>query len=295
MSTTLTRRELLAAAAGGAALGIVGLGSPAAAARTKNLILNGQRGNLTIITPGGDLLMYYHPGWVYGTPDIVGPFRNGSGWGAYSRLANVGIDRDNLYVAVDSDGVWGYYWNGTGNFWYYDGARQLIAPRSGAWRLTRSVISGGNWSGWGGIFYTIDTDGVLRWHMYIGVPGAGGYWHPNSGRQIGMGWQNFAYVTASVGVFWAVEQDGTLRWYRYDTPIDGSSVSWHPSSTTIVGSGWIGGTYGYQTVLAGGNDVVYAVDRNGLLRYNRHVDYTFGGTGWTHPTDGGRVIGSGWM
>ncbi|MEU4690492.1 tachylectin-related carbohydrate-binding protein [Actinoplanes sp. NPDC023714] len=210
-----------------------------------------------------------------------------------------GLEYDNLYVAVDGSGVWGYYWSNGEGAWRNSGARVLLSGRTGGWRLTKTVIGAGNHGGFNSngasVFYSIDTDGGLRWHGYVGIPGSGGYWHPNSGLRIGQGWQNFAYVTAFEGIFWAVEQDGTLRWYRYDTPVNGSSVDWDSNSGAIIGSGWRGGTLGFQTVLSGGLGILYAVDRNGALRWNRHYGYGNGTISWDDDSGGGVIIGSGWM
>ncbi|GAA0517113.1 hypothetical protein Ade02nite_84650 [Paractinoplanes deccanensis] len=89
---------------------------------------------------------------------------------------------------------------------------------------------------------------------------------------IGVGWQDFVYVTAFDGVLWAAEAGGALRWYRYQAGHKGSSADWDSNSGTIVGSGWNGGTYGYQPVLSAGEGRMYMVDKNGYLRRNRHMD-----------------------
>ena len=88
---TMTRRSLLAAGAGAVTAGLMQPGT-AHAARTKNLLLVGQQGNLNLVTPGGSMLMYYHNGWQYGDASFIGPNHNGGGFDSYPLLASTGIN-----------------------------------------------------------------------------------------------------------------------------------------------------------------------------------------------------------
>ncbi|MEV6303393.1 tachylectin-related carbohydrate-binding protein [Actinoplanes sp. NPDC051861] len=307
--TTMTRRSLLmAGAAGGVALAGLAPSGPAHAAQTKNLLLAGQHGNLTLVTPTGALNMYYHPRWAEGLATVTGPFHRGDGFDAFGWMASVGVGSDNLYIAVNGSGVYGYYWKNDVGRWANGGSRVNVADPNGAgWANLANLISGGwtwNSSGTpGSLFYTIDGAGLLYWHLYIGVPGEGGYWAPNSGGWIGSGWNSFRRVTASPnGVLYGIDSSGVIRWYRYNWPTFGGYQDWHPGSSAIVGSGWFGGTYGYQTVqstgassIAGWTGGLYMVDKNGNLRWNRHIGWYDGSPSWAYPTGGGAVIGTGWM
>jgi hypothetical protein len=305
----MTRRSLLTtAAAAGVGAATAGLALPGTAqARTKNLLLVGQNGNLNLVTPGGSMLMYYHNGWQNGDASFIGPNHHGDGFQSFTHLASTGVSSsyDNLYICVDGSGVYGYYWDQANLRFANGGAGQWIAGRSGGgWSSLKFLISGGYDfdSPRGSIFYTVDTSGQLFWHKYLGIPGQGGVWAYNSGVRIGTGWQGFSYITASSdGVIWGVTPGGTMHWYRYLYPDYGVGVDWADNSSAVVGSGWRGGTYGYQTVQAGGvqesgiGGYMYMVDGSGNLRWNRHLGYWNGLPSWQYPTGGGKIIGTGWM
>ncbi|BCJ47695.1 hypothetical protein GCM10010168_20540 [Actinoplanes ianthinogenes] len=313
--TTMTRRSLLKlSAATGAAAGLAlpGTVRAARAARTKNLVVVGQNGNLNIVTPGGAMLMYYQYNWQTGLGSFIGPSSNGSGFESFSSIASCGVayTYDNIYVCVNSSGVYGYYWKAGPRSWANSGAAVRIATTSAAgWANLSKVFSGGcNLSTpdrHGNVFYTIDSSGQLFWHKYLGVPGEGGYWAANSGRRIGVGWGGFQYVTAAAtGTFYAVDNTGTMRWYRYTDPDGGASNNWAANPGRVIGAGWYGGPYGYQTVQSAGVDWndgnaydggLYMVDKNGDLRWNRHQDWYSGKPDWDYPTGGGPIIGRGWM
>lgn len=310
--TTMTRRSLLKLSATAGAVTGLALPSAAHAAQVKNLVVVGQNGNLNIVTPGGAMLMYYQQSWQTGSGGFLGPFHNGNGFDAFGWIAScgVGYSYDNLYVCVNGSGVWGYYWKAGPQAWANGGAPVRIAGSSGGgWGDLGNLISGGyvaesNVPG-GSTFYTIDFYGRLYWHKFQGVPGEGGDWAANSGRQIGRGWESFRYVTASPsGAMYGVDSSGNIRWYRYEYPTSGNGDTWRPGSGAIIGSGWYGGTYGYQTVQSAGvdwdsgvgaNGGLYMVDKNGSLRWNEHLDWYGGAPNWRYPTGGGRIIGTGWM
>ncbi|GGN98007.1 hypothetical protein GCM10010112_90780 [Actinoplanes lobatus] len=301
-------------AGAGAATGLA-LPGTARAARTKNLVVVGENGNLNIVTPGGALLMYYQEQWQTGSGGFLGPFSRGSGFDAFGSIASCGVayTYDNLYVCANSSGVYGYYWRNGLQAWAYGGAPAPIAGTTSlGWANLSKLISGGyitpelGYPG-GSIFYTIDSSGRLFWHKYLGVPGEGGSWAANSGTQIGVGWEGFRYVTGSPsGAIYGVDSSGNIRWYRYQYPYSGVNVSdsWVAGSGNVIGSGWYGGTYGYQTVQAAGVDFsatvgadggMYMVDKNGNLRWNEHLDWYGGAAEWRYPTGGGLIIGNGWM
>ena len=132
-------------------------------------------------------------------------------------------------------------------------------------------------------FYYIDGAGGLRW--YRDADGSGkDRWAPNSGNQIGVGWQNFVHIFAGsrTGEFYTTDTGGNLRWYR-DLLCDGSNdpggmSGWHPRSGSIVGHNWLPLRY----IFPGPNGVIYAVKPDGDLLWYRHVH---------RPGDPGEAIG----
>src|SRR5688572_16628219 len=99
---TMTRRSLLkaGAAVGAVAAGGLALPGTAQAARTKNLVVVAQNGNLNIVTPAGAMIRYYHNNWQNGAASWLGPFSRGSGFNSFSLIASQGVhySYDNMYI-----------------------------------------------------------------------------------------------------------------------------------------------------------------------------------------------------
>ena len=77
-----------------------------------------------------------------------------------------------------------------------------------------------------GQIFAVEPDGKLRWYFY-GGHGADDLksWEPNSGNQIGHGWENFrnvftmpraGHVSPPPAItIYAVDGNGDLHWYSY--------------------------------------------------------------------------------
>jgi hypothetical protein len=146
-----------------------------------------------------------------------------------------------------------------------------------------NVISGG-----GGMIYTIDQAGNLRWYDDDDFSGGGASWDPASGSVIGSGWNGFTtVVSGGGGVLYGVDSAGALHWYR-DQAMNGT-VSWAPGSGSVIGTG-----FGAPSLLiAGGQGVLYLVTSSGTLDWYRHLDPTGGTASWAGGGSGA-PIGSGW-
>ena len=122
------------------------------------------------------------------------------------------------------------------------------APDSGSqigygWDMFTTVFSGGD-----GIIYGITGDGALLWYrdeLGDGTNGADAErgWAPDSGSQIGYGWDMFTTVfSGGDGIIYAITPDSDLLWYRDDLG-DGSNGAsgergWAPGSGSAIGLGW---------------------------------------------------------
>jgi hypothetical protein len=156
------------------------------------------------------------------------------------------------------------------------------------------------------VLYAVGWDGYLRWYRYYGDgendPDATGlHWDPNSGNIIGRGWSGgFRQLAAISDIVLMVADNGDLHWYRYlgtgeHDPTGGSG--WDPKSSNIIGRGW----HGLQHLFGGsdgrGGYVIYAVDRDGNLRWYRYTgagdsDPTGASSAWS--ANSGNIIGTGW-
>lgn len=166
------------------------------------------------------------------------------------------------------------------------------------WQQFVHVLSGGD-----GIIYAIKPTGELIWYRDMlrdgtNDPGGQRGWHINSGKQIGIDWQQFVHVLGGgEGIIYAVKPTGELIWYR-DMLRDGSNdpsgqYGWHVNSGKQIGTDW----QQFVNVIYGGNGIIYAVQSNGdLLWYQDQLrDGTNGESrsgGWA-PKSGSK-IGSDW-
>ena len=157
-----------------------------------------------------------------------------------------------------------------------------------------------------GRIFAVEPDGALLWYDYVGH-GADDLksWAPNSGNQIGHGWENSKHLAGGGnGMVLAVGPDGKLRWYGYDgagekdpTGIKG----WSANSGNEIGHGW-GDFRNVFTIPRTGHVspppaiTIYAVDGNGDLHW-----YSYHGAGEKDPSgtkgwhpNSGNIVGNGW-
>jgi hypothetical protein len=142
-----------------------------------------------------------------------------------------------------------------------------------------------------GIFYAVQSDGVLLWYRHLGWQNGTTNWaNGGTGRQIGVQWQQFVKVLAAAdGQIFALNPDGTLLWYQYIlTNAQTGAGSWHPSSGTQIGSGFDA----FPRIFGGWNNVIYAVNGDGVLFWYHNAGPA-GGFAWANNGNG-RQIGAGW-
>ena len=149
-------------------------------------------------------------------------------------------------------------------------------------------------------FYLVDETGALRW--YRDADGNGhDSWAPNTGNQIGTGWNAAARIFAGSdpGEIYMIDRYGNLRWYRDDCR-DGSNdklgrAGWATGSGQVIGTGWAQ----LPHVFPGPNGGIYVVNYAGeLLWYQdlkKRVEIGIGRH--TRFANGGvpRRIGVGWL
>jgi len=146
--------------------------------------------------------------------------------------------------------------------------------------------------------YGIDEHGNLKWYRHNGgatgepvsTPGA---W--DGPHYVGVGWQNFERVFPGTGpIFYAVDKIGDLLWYRHNGFASGSTHNevgaW--DGPTIQSWGW----QGLEQIFSGSDGVIYAITKDGTLRWYRHKRWLNGDSknvpgAWEGP----KVLGTGWQ
>jgi hypothetical protein len=149
-------------------------------------------------------------------------------------------------------------------------------------------------------FYLIDENGALRWYRDANGNGVD-EWAPNSGNQIGTGWDIAwkIFAGSDPGEIYLIDKYGNLRWYR-DKLCDGSNdklgrSGWVPGSGQIIGTGW--GQIPH--VFPGPNGGIYVVNYAGELLWYQDLKkrVQIGPKLFTRFANGGvaRRIGVGWL
>jgi Tachylectin len=192
--------------------------------------------------------------------------------------------------------------SGGGLLWY----RDVAMNGAWLWAANSSNQIGLGWAGFQkvfagneGVIYAIKPTGELLWYKDLlrnGTNGAHGQtgWHPNSGKQIGVGWNRFKWVFSggfdddANSVIYAIAPTGELYWYA-DQRKDGMNGShgesgWHPRSGSQIGVGW----ESFTQVFPGGDGMIYAVASTGrLLAY---LDKLRNGTNGPHGERGWHML-----
>ena len=176
-----------------------------------------------------------------------------SGWNQYIHIFP---GPHGVIYAVKPTGelLWFQYTAGAPGTWANNGSPKQIgqgwqhAKRIIACRQTAPPQSFNDY-----VIYVVNEGGALCWYhddLSNGAndPHGNSGWAKNSGKQIGIQWDQAAdIIGAAHGVLYVVRSDGALCWYR-DTLGDGENdpngrSGWAPQSGNQIGQGWfpIGG------------------------------------------------------
>lgn len=218
-------------------------------------------GVILAIKQNGDLLWYKYNG--NGKADRSG----NSGWDPNSGHV-IGNGWQNFrYVFVSpSEGraqssrltIYAVEKNGDLLWYSYDGNGESDPSGHLGWRPNSGNTIGNGWQNFryiftsGDVIFGVRQNGDLLWYSYHGNgesdhSGTVG-WDPNSGNQVGNGWQNFSAVFGGVSdsggwgyVIYAVAKNGDLLWYRYNGHGESDPtgrLGWDPNSGNPIGNGW---------------------------------------------------------
>ena len=198
-------------------------------------------------------------------------------------------------LTVAGGPIYGIADNGDLNWYFHQGAHNGSAlwANSGqaikvgsAWSEGRMVFKGDP-HGRDGVIYRVDSRGDLYWYKHLGYATGSDSWI--AGKKVGSGWQGARLgFAADKGVVYLIDQSGDLYWYRHLGYRNGTAVWANDGIGAKVGVGWGNARF----VFAGGNGVIYMVDRRGDLYWYRHTGHTDGSFEWTSSR--GAKVGSGW-
>jgi hypothetical protein len=194
-----------------------------------------------------------------------------------------------IFYAVQADGALLWYrhlgWqNGTIN-WANGGTGRQIGSQ---WQQFVKIVAAAD-----GQIFAVNPDGTLLWYQYLlsnSSTGAGS-WHPQSGRQIGVGFDVYPRIFGGWdNVLYGVNGDGLLFWYRNAGPSGG--FAWANGGVgRQIGAGW----KQYINLFADPNGVVYGIWQGSELRWWRYIVQN-SNTGAGYWANGGNEIsiGVGW-
>jgi hypothetical protein len=133
-----------------------------------------------------------------------------------------------------------------------------------------NLVSGGS-----GRIFGVTPNGALNFYKYSGngnsdPSGATGF-EPNSGNQIGNGFNNFTrLVSGPDGVIFGVHPNGDLLYFKYvgNGQSDPSGATgFDPNSGNQIGNGF----NNFSLLVGGGDGVIFGVHPNGDLLYFKYV------------------------
>jgi hypothetical protein len=209
------------------------------------------------VDQNGDLRWYQYLG--NGEEDVSG----GAGWHENSgnQIGNGWQNFVHLFVtpatATSALVIYGVRPNGDLLWYSYAGNGEEDGFGGSGWLENSGNPIGNGWQsfihlhGSGNVIFGILPNGDLRWHSYLGagesdVSGSSN-WHPNSGSQIGNGWQNFELYFGGFSdtngpghVIYLVTESRDLLWYRYEGRGDAdlSGRDWNANSSNAIGNGF---------------------------------------------------------
>lgn len=228
----------------------------------------------------GRLRWFLHDGTKPSPSNWTGPRVVDSGW------------QNNRLVFAGGDGVLYAVSNGGALMRYqHTGIANGSAKNAGGWSTPQTLASG-----WGsvvqafsaghGVLYAVTDDGTLSWYRHTGF--ANGKATFEGPKKVSSGWNGLKSFSAGDGVMYTITPDGTLRWYRHLAFMTGGASpapgAWGPRRE--VGNGW----NDFATVFSAGHGNIYAVTRDGTLRWYRHRGYLDGANSWDAPV----TVATGW-
>jgi hypothetical protein len=192
-----------------------------------------------------------------------------------------------IYGIGDNGDLYWYFHQGAHNGtaqWANGGQRVKVGN---GWNEGLMVFKG-HPHGADGVIYRVDSQGDLYWYRHLGHATGSPDWH--GGTKVGSGWQvaRLAFA-AGDGVIYLLHKNGDLLWYRHLGYGDGSATWANNGTGAKVGAGW----GALRAAFAGGNGIIYAIDRAGDLFWYRHDGHANGTFVWANGGTGAKV-GNGW-
>lgn len=228
----------------------------------------------------GRLRWFRHDATQSGPAGWTGPRLVDSGW-QNNRLVFAG--GDGIFYAVTPAGALMRY--------QHTGIASGSAKNDGGWAPPQTLASGwGNvvraYSAGHGVIYAVTADGSLTWYRHTGfVNGKATFDGP---RTVNNGWNGLKIVSAGDGVIYTIAPNGILRWYHHLAFMTGGALStpgaW--AARRDVGTGW----NDFAQVVSAGHGNLYAVMKDGTVRWYRHRGYLDGANSWDAPV----TVAAGW-
>jgi tachylectin len=224
-------------------------------------LLGGGDGIVLGIKPNGDLLFYQYSG--NGEEDATGSL----GWDhstAANQIGNGWQNFHDVYVSpregrttTPKTTIYAVAQNGDLRWYQYSGNGEQDPTGAAGFHPNSSNVIGNGFQNFlhlvgvgAGAVFAVQPDGDLLWYQYSGHgeedPSGTLGWQPNSGNQVGNGWQNFRYIFggsdgAGGRVLYAVKNNGDLLWYRYGGNGEQDPTGtkgWHANSGNQIGRGF---------------------------------------------------------
>lgn len=140
-----------------------------------------------------------------------------------------------------------------------------------------------------GVVYTVSKEGYLSWYKHNGYASGSTDWI--NGKNVGIGFDGQQVFAAGGGVIYMIDNAGNLYWYKHLGYANGDKTWLNNGKGIKISNATNNNWRNAQFVFSGSDGVIYSIDNNGNLYWNKHLGFADGTIRWSGQTK----IGSGWQ
>ncbi len=139
-----------------------------------------------------------------------------------------------------------------------------------------------------GVVYKINSQGALTWFKHQGVASGSLEWETS--KNINLNFDGRQVFAAGGGILYRLDNSGDLYWYKHLGYQTGEKLWANNGKGIKVNDATNTKWPEAQQVFAGGDGVIYLIDRSGTLYWQKHLGYTDGTPRWSEL----KKIATGW-
>jgi hypothetical protein len=216
---------------------------------------------------------------------------------AFNNCANSTASNPAPVVDKVENGATIYAVNGQGDLLWYNHSgfqngeaswanRAQAKPVGHEWGENVKIFKGDPRGG-DGVIYTVSKEGYLTWYKHQGYASGSTDWL--NGKNVNINFSGRQVFTAGGGIIYLLDAAGDLYWYKHLGYASGEKI-WANNGKGLKVSETVNNWQTAQHLFSGGDGVIYLVDANGDLYWQKHLGFQDGTPRWSAQ----KKIGSGW-